>query len=66
MLTKDQIDFFNDNGYLVVEDAISPEQLQALRDDFAAWVEDSKSHDGAWGEIRCLLEPDQRNRNAEN
>ena len=51
MLTKDQIDFFNDNGYLVVEDAISPEQLQALRDDFAAWVEDSKSHDGAWGEM---------------
>ena len=51
MLTKDQIDFFNDNGYLVVEDAISTDQLQALRDDFAAWVEDSKSHDGAWGEM---------------
>ena len=51
MLTQDQIDFFNDNGYLVVEDAISPEQLAALRADFASWVEDSKSHDGAWGEM---------------
>ena len=51
MLTQDQINFFNDNGYLVVEDAISPEQLAALRADFASWVEDSKSHDGAWGEM---------------
>ena len=51
MLTQDQIDFFNDNGYLVVENAISSEQLAALRADFASWVEDSKSHDGAWGEM---------------
>ena len=51
MLTQDQIDFFNDNGYLVVEDAITPEQLQALRADFAAWVEESKSHEDAWGEM---------------
>ena len=51
MLTQDQIDFFNDNGYLVVEDAITQEQLQALRADFAAWVEESKSHEDAWGEM---------------
>ncbi|MGC6484624.1 MAG: phytanoyl-CoA dioxygenase family protein [Candidatus Puniceispirillales bacterium] len=50
MLTQDQINFFNENGYLVVEDAVTPEQLQSLRDDFAAWVEESRSHDEAWGE----------------
>ena len=51
MLTQNQIAFFNDNGDLVVEDAITPEQLQALRADFAAWVEESKSHEDAWGEM---------------
>lgn len=50
MLTQDQINFFNENGYLVVEDAVTPEQLQSLRDDFATWVEESRSHDEAWGE----------------
>jgi len=50
MLTQAQVDFFNDNGYLVVEDAITPDQLDALRQDFANWVEESRSHDQAWGE----------------
>ncbi len=31
MLTQDQIDFYNENGYLLVEDAVSPEQLDGLR-----------------------------------
>ena len=50
MLTQAQVDFFNDHGYLVVEDAITPDQLDALRQDFANWVEESRSHDQAWGE----------------
>ena len=45
MLTKEQIDFFHAKGYLVVEDAVSPEQLQALRGDFGGWVEESREHE---------------------
>ena len=35
MLSKEQVEFFNANGYLVVEDAVTPDQLDALRQDFA-------------------------------
>ena len=31
MLSKEQVEFFNANGYLVVEDAVTPDQLDALR-----------------------------------
>ena len=31
MLDRDQIQFYHDNGYLLVEDAVTPEQLAALR-----------------------------------
>ena len=51
MLSKEQVEFFNANGYLVVEDAVTPDQLDALRQDFAGWVEESRGHDEAWGEI---------------
>ena len=51
MLSTEQIEFFKANGFLVVEDAVSADQLRRLRDDFANWVEDSRIHDEAWGEI---------------
>ena len=51
MLSTEQIEFFNASGFLDVENAVSTDQLQRLRDDFAKWVEDSRSHDRAWGEI---------------
>ena len=50
MLTAEQISFFQENGYLVVKDAVSANQLQALRDDFATWVEESRGHSDGWGE----------------
>jgi ectoine hydroxylase-related dioxygenase (phytanoyl-CoA dioxygenase family) len=50
MLTQDQIDFFNANGYLVVDDAVSPALLARLRRDFDAWVEKSRSHAAAYGQ----------------
>ena len=31
MLTQEQIDFYNENGYLLVEDAVTSEQLDRLR-----------------------------------
>ena len=51
MLSKEQVEFFKANGYLVVEDAVTPDQLDALRQDFAGWVEESRGHDAAWGKI---------------
>ena len=49
MLTQ-QIEFFHANGYLVVENAVSAEQLDALRADFGGWVEESRQHQDGWGE----------------
>ena len=50
MLTHDQIAFFNANGYLVVDDVVSPALLARLRQDFAAWVEESRRQGAAYGE----------------
>jgi len=50
MLTAEQIGFFKENGYLVVEDAVSAEQLQALRADVSSWVDESRAHNHGWGE----------------
>lgn len=50
MLTQEQIDFFNANGYLVVENAVSSEQWLALRNDFDGWVAESRGHETSWGE----------------
>ena len=43
MLSIEQIEFFNANGFLAVEDAVLADQLQRLRDDFATWVEESRA-----------------------
>lgn len=32
MLSQDQIDFYNENGYILVEDAVTPDQLARLRE----------------------------------
>lgn len=43
MLSPDQIAFYNDNGYLMVEDAVSPDQLSRLRDVTRELMEQSRS-----------------------
>ena len=62
MLSKQQIDFFNANGFVIAENAVSPAQLKSLRDDFARGVTDSRAHETGWGETingkaRFDLEP---------
>ncbi len=62
VLTEEQRDSFWQNGYLVVENAVTPEQLEALRRDFDAWAEESKAHTESYGETvdgraRFDLEP---------
>ena len=54
--------FFWRDGYVVVENAVSPDQLTGLKDQFADWVEDSRAHDDDYGETldgraRFDLEP---------
>ena len=49
-LTQEQYDAFWRDGVLVVEDAVTPEQLAALRRTFEGWVEDSRQHDQDYGE----------------
>jgi len=61
-LTAQQIDTFWRDGVLIVEDAVTPAQLAGLRRAFAAWVEESRSHDVAYGAMvdgrpRFDLEP---------
>ena len=49
-LTVEQKDFFDENGYLVVEEAVSPAQLGALRSQFDQWVAHSREQVSAYGE----------------
>ena len=49
-LTEEQYDAFWRDGVLVVEDAVTPEQLAALRAVFEGWVEESRLHEGDYGE----------------
>ena len=50
ILTQDQKDAFWRDGVLVVEDAVTSEQLVDLRRVFAGWVEESRAHDTDYGE----------------
>lgn len=50
MLSSEQINRFHNDGYLVVEQAVTPEQLANLSRDFNQWVEESREHSEAYGE----------------
>ena len=50
-LTPEQQHAYRRDGFLMVEDVVSPAQLAALRRDFDAWVAESRRHDAAYGEI---------------
>lgn len=62
VLTAAQIEAFWRDGYLLVEDAVSPALLAELRTDFAGWVEESRCQTAPYGETvnnrpRFDLEP---------
>lgn len=50
VLTQEQQDQFWRDGVLVVDDAVSQQQLAALRQVFEGWVEESKTHETDYGE----------------
>ncbi|MFK7942564.1 MAG: phytanoyl-CoA dioxygenase family protein [Paracoccaceae bacterium] len=61
-LTQAQRDTFWQDGVVVIKDAVTPDQLQALRDVVADWVEESRNHAEDYGETldgrkRFDLEP---------
>lgn len=43
MLSKQQIEFYKENGYLLVENAVSPEQLARMRDIAYEFIERSRA-----------------------
>ena len=49
-LSQEQQDFFWENGYLVVPNAVSKVMLAELQRVFYSWVEQSCQHDVNWGE----------------
>ena len=62
VLNDRQRERFWSDGYLLVEDAVEPDLLQALQRDFAAWVEESREYVAPYGETidgrsRFDLEP---------
>lgn len=61
-LSQEQKDRFWRDGVLVVEDAVTPAQLESLRAVFSEWVEESRKHDDDFGKTldgraRFDLEP---------
>ncbi len=62
ILSDGQKAHFRELGYLLVEDAVTGEELAGLRHRFARWVEESRAHRVAWGRFvdgrpRFDLEP---------
>lgn len=50
MLSENQKEQFWNDGYLVVEDAVEHDALLALQAEFSNWVEQSREHEGSYGE----------------
>ena len=51
-VTQEDVDFYRENGYLVVPDALSPDEVEELRSDTVAICR------GEWGEVRNLPDSD--------
>jgi ectoine hydroxylase-related dioxygenase (phytanoyl-CoA dioxygenase family) len=50
MLPEDEIAFFRENGYLLVEHVVNRELLGRLRTDFNTWIDHSRSKTAPYGE----------------
>ena len=49
MLSKERVERFQRDGFLVAGDAVDARRLAALRDTLAGWVEESRAHDAPFG-----------------
>ena len=50
VLSDAEIESYWTNGYVIIADALSAEQLDGLRADFALWVDESREHSESYGE----------------
>ena len=50
VLSPDQLDRYHAEGFLFMEDAVPPDVLGRLREAFDVWTEESRNHDGPYGE----------------
>lgn len=50
MIDQSQIDQYHREGYLVVENVLSADEVAVLNADFDSWVEESRCHTTPWGE----------------
>lgn len=50
VLTKQQINFFQLNGYLLLENAVDDNALNLLRTEFQGWVDESRQQNENYGE----------------
>jgi ectoine hydroxylase-related dioxygenase (phytanoyl-CoA dioxygenase family) len=50
MIEQWQIDQYNEQGFLVVDNVLTEQEVAALQNDFDRWVEESRQHDQPWGE----------------
>ena len=50
MIAQWQIEQFHQQGFLVVEEVFSAEEVALLQADFDTWVEESRQHSEVWGE----------------
>jgi len=49
-LTQEQVSRYERDGFLVVENAVTADQLTRLKDELDAWVEESRAHSEPYGE----------------
>jgi len=49
ILSAAEVDSYWTNGYLFLNDALTPAQLDGLTTAFAEWVRESRTHDAPWG-----------------
>ncbi|ETX12637.1 restriction endonuclease subunit S [Marinomonas ushuaiensis DSM 15871] len=52
MIEQAQIDQYHKQGFLVVENVLTAENIAALQNDFDTWVNESRQHSEPWGETQ--------------
>ena len=50
VLSTEQLDRYHNDGFLLMEDAVPPDILRRLREVFDLWTEESRTHEGPYGE----------------
>ncbi len=52
MIEQWQVDQYHQQGFLVVENVLTSDEIAALQHDFDQWVEESRSQNAPWGDTQ--------------